>query len=179
MTGISYPSYPFSFIILKDTQVKSLKPQDKPYRKLDRDRLYIEVRLSEKSLDSQIFFKEKGGSITYGEYPSIFLTEARDYHARDRALIAKGRNPVAHRNETARLILETEQETLKKYGDEWKEKHKIDKSDDYKKLIEYDLKTDFYPIIGHLHPKDVSSKHVLLIIKTLWNVSEAQLGHKN
>ncbi|HFE9907959.1 TPA: tyrosine-type recombinase/integrase [Acinetobacter baumannii] len=151
--------------MLKDTQVKNLKPQDKPYRKLDADRLYIEVRPSGKKVWIHKFsLNKKEGSITYGEYPSISLAEAREYHARDRALLAKGINPVAHRNETARLALETEQETFKKYGDEWKEKHKIDKSDDYKKLIEYGLKTDIYPVIGHLHPKDVTSKHVLLII---------------
>ncbi len=36
--------------MLKDTQVKNLKPQDKPYRKLDADRLYIEVRPSGKKV---------------------------------------------------------------------------------------------------------------------------------
>ena len=56
MTGISQSSYPF-FIMLKDTQVKNLKPQDKPYRKLDADRLYIEVRPSGKKFDSQILLK--------------------------------------------------------------------------------------------------------------------------
>lgn len=36
--------------MLKDTQVKNLKPEDKPYRKLDADRLYIGVRPSGKKV---------------------------------------------------------------------------------------------------------------------------------
>ncbi|WP_151831510.1 tyrosine-type recombinase/integrase [Acinetobacter ursingii] len=151
--------------MLKDTQVKNLKPEDKPYRKLDADRLYIEVRPSGKKVWIHKFsLNKKEGSITYGEYPSITIAEARAYHARDRALLAKGINPVIYRNETIRLAEEAQEETFKKYGDEWKEKHKLDKSADYKKLIEYGLKTDIYPVIGHLHPRNVTSQHVLLIM---------------
>lgn len=151
--------------MLKDTQVKNLKSKEKSYRILDADRLYIEVRPSGKKVWIHKFsLNKKEGSITYGEYPSITIAEAREYHARDRALLAKGINPVSHRDEALRLAIETKEDTFKKYGDEWKEKHKIDKSDDYKKLIDYGLKTDIYPVIGHLHPRDVTSKHVLLII---------------
>lgn len=151
--------------MLKDTQVKNLKPKDKPYRVLDMERLYIEVRPSGKKVWIHKFtLNKKEGTITYGEYPAITIAEAREYHTRDRALLAKGINPVTHRDEEIRRITETKEETFKKYGDEWKEKHKVGKSDDYKNLIEYGLKTDIYPVIGHLHPKDVTSKHVLLIM---------------
>lgn len=151
--------------MLKDTQVKNLKPKEKPYRTLDMDRLYIEVRPSGKKVWIHKFtLNKKEGSITYGEYPSVTIADARGYHAKDRALLAKGINPVAHRDDELRKLTEANEDTFRKYGDEWKERHKTDKSDDYKKLIEYGLKTDIYPVIGHLHPKDVTSKHVLQIM---------------
>lgn len=158
--------------MLKDTQVKNLKPKEKMYRVLDANRLYIEVRTSGAKVWIHKFtVNKKEDSLDYGEYPGTSISKARELHSQDRELIKKGINPKHYRKEEkqrkedeAKTQLEYEQKTFKKYGDEWKEKHKIDKSEDYKKLIDYGLKTDIYPVIGHLHPKDVTSKHVLQII---------------
>ena len=65
-------------IKLSDAKIKTLKPQEKTYRILDADRLYIEVRPSgAKIWRFKFVLNGKESSMSLGEYPSITLAEAR------------------------------------------------------------------------------------------------------
>ena len=87
-------------IKLSDAKIKTLKPQEKTYRILDADRLYIEVRPSgAKIWRFKFVLNGKESSMSLGEYPSITLAEARTLKEEMRAKLAKGINPVEERRQ--------------------------------------------------------------------------------
>lgn len=63
--------------MLNNTNIKRLKPRDKPYRILDYDGLYIEVRPNNRKIWRVRFNKPKPKIITLGDYPLISLDKAR------------------------------------------------------------------------------------------------------
>ena len=78
-------------IKLTDAKIKTLKPQDKVYRILDADRLYIEVRpTGVKVWRFKFVLNGKESSMSLGEYPAIGLADARLLREEMRAKIAKG-----------------------------------------------------------------------------------------
>lgn len=63
--------------MLSDTKIKSLKPLDKMCRVLDAERLYIEVRPSGKNIwRFKYTLNGKEGTVSFGEYPAVYLAEA-------------------------------------------------------------------------------------------------------
>ena len=87
-------------IKLTDAKIKTLKPQDKVYRILDSDRLYIEVRpTGVKVWRFKFVFNSKESSMSLGEYPAISLADARLFREEMRAKIAKGIHPVEERKQ--------------------------------------------------------------------------------
>jgi hypothetical protein len=64
--------------MLTDTQIKSLKPKDKLYRKLDSQRLYIEIAVSGSKIWQQKYnWQKKETMKSLGHYPAIGLSDAR------------------------------------------------------------------------------------------------------
>ena len=63
---------------ISDTKARTAKPKDKPYKLLDSEGLYLEVRPSGRKYWRYRFnIKKKEGIYTIGEYPSVSLAEAR------------------------------------------------------------------------------------------------------
>ncbi|WP_204326949.1 Arm DNA-binding domain-containing protein, partial [Stenotrophomonas maltophilia] len=86
--------------MLSDSKIKTLKPTEKMYRILDAERLYIEVRPSGKKIwRFKYTLNGKEGTISFGEYPSVSLADARKRKEDAKALLAKGINPVEDRNQ--------------------------------------------------------------------------------
>lgn len=83
---------------LTSTAIKNAKPREKPYKQFDGGGLYLEVRPNGKKhwrLKYRLNGKEK--LFALGPYPENSLAEARAAKQEARALIAKGVDPVVHR----------------------------------------------------------------------------------
>lgn len=150
---------------LSDVKIKTLKPKDKVYRILDSDRLYIEVRpTGAKVWRFKFVFNGKESSMSFGEYPSISLAEARALKDEMRAKLAKGIHPVEDRkNIKAKALAETTN-TFDAIAAEFKIKRMSSKSEIYQEKFETALKKDISPIIGNKNVNDVTSADVLNII---------------
>ena len=80
--------------MLNDTKVRTLKPQEKSYRLLDAERLYIEVRPTGKKIwRFKYTLHGKEGTISFGEYPAVSLVQARKLKDEAKAKLAIGLNP--------------------------------------------------------------------------------------
>lgn len=88
--------------MLTDTAVQKLKPKDKPYRKSDRDGLYILVEPTGRKkwqfrFTWDVDNKKQRPWQSLGSYPAVSLRQARTLALDSRALLEQGINPIQHR----------------------------------------------------------------------------------
>lgn len=152
--------------MLSDSKIKTLKPTEKMYRILDAERLYIEVRPSGKKIwRFKYTLNGKEGTISFGEYPSVSLADARKRKEDAKALLAKGINPVEDRNQKEEEKRAATNNSFKAVTEEFiKEKMKY-KSEGYIDRFKGAMERDIYKIIGNKPIKGVNSADVLQIMK--------------
>ncbi len=152
--------------MLSDSKIKTLKPTEKMYRILDAERLYIEVRPSGKKIwRFKYTLNGKEGTISFGEYPSVSLADARKRKEDAKVLLAKGINPVEDRNQKEEEKRAATNNSFKAITEEFiKEKMKY-KSEGYVDRFKGAMERDIYKIIGNKPIKEVNSADVLQIMK--------------
>lgn len=155
-----------SNIKLTDAKIKTLKPQEKVYRLLDADRLYIEVRpTGVKVWRLKYVLNGKESSMSLGEYPSVTLADARQLKDEVRAKLAKGIDPVDSRKKQRQAMQGKVANTFDIVAKEYFEQRLNNKSDIYKTSFITSLKKDISPVIGKKDVKDVTAADVLKIIQ--------------
>ncbi|HWZ13306.1 MAG TPA: Arm DNA-binding domain-containing protein, partial [Acidobacteriaceae bacterium] len=83
---------------LTDIQIKRTKPRTKPYKISDGGGLFLWVTPSGGRLWRWAFrFEGKAKLMTFGKYPDVSLSQARERHGEARKLLAAGTDPMAHR----------------------------------------------------------------------------------
>lgn len=152
--------------MLTDAKVKTLKAKEKLYRILDAERLYIEVRPTGKKIWRYKFvLNGKEGSISFGEYPAVSLQEARKLKEDAQAQLAKGLNPANEKKkEKVQQKLMTNN-TFKSIAEEYVLEKMKYKSKDYVKRFNECMKKDVYGEIGNLPIKEITSAHILNIMR--------------
>ena len=152
--------------MLSDSKIKTLKPTEKMYRILDAERLYIEVRPSGKKIwRFKYTLNGKEGTISFGEYPSVSLADARKRKEDAKALLAKGINPVEDRNQKEEEKRAATNNSFKAVTEELKKKKMKYKSEGYVDRFKGAMERDIYKIIGNKPIKEVNSADVLQIMK--------------
>ncbi|MCP4596136.1 integrase arm-type DNA-binding domain-containing protein [Neptuniibacter sp.] len=79
---------------LTDTKIKNLKPKDRAYKTADGGGLYVHTTSKgSKSFRYDYKFNEKYATLTFGQYPTMTLAEARKLHEEARNLVLSGSDP--------------------------------------------------------------------------------------
>jgi integrase len=170
---------------LTDTRIRrAKKPARKPYKLTDGGGLYLEVKPSGAKL-WRYRYRIAGRENLYalGEYAEpprsetpaerkarlagghFTLAEARIELDRCKRLVKQGIHP-AHNRQALRVAKIAEgANTFKAVALEWIEKNKASWTPYYLKQVERFLAADVYPYIGTLPVRDVTSAHLLEIVK--------------
>ena len=165
-------------IKLTDAKIKTLKPQEKVYRILDADRLYIEVRPSgTKVWRFKFVFNSKESSMSLGEYPAINLANARLLREEMRAKLAKGIHPVEDRRQAKQAIDDELTNTFKIIAAEYANERLKTKSERYIDQFQVSLNKDILPIIGNKDVRNITSADVLTIIRNTVKRVSSQKNH--
>ncbi|WP_180116575.1 integrase arm-type DNA-binding domain-containing protein [Acinetobacter sp. YH12096] len=152
--------------MLSDAKVKTLKPKDKSYRILDAERLYIEVRpTGTKIWRFKYTLNGKEGTISFGEYPAVTLQEARKLKDDARAKLAKGLNPSQEKKKEKLEKRIKASNTFKAIAEEYAAEQMKHKSPDYVERFKNCMQMDVYKEIGSLPIKDITSAHILSVMK--------------
>jgi len=130
--------------MLTDTQIKSLKPKDKLYRKLDSQRLYIEIAVSGSKIWQQKYnWQKKETMKSLGHYPAIGLSDARRRGTELRELVREGINPKQKDN-----TLTMQKDTFRDMFFQWHNYKKGEWSADYSKDTIQRAECYLLPFIG-------------------------------
>jgi len=98
---------------LNDTQIRGLKPKDKPYNVSDFERLNLDVRPGGSKLWRMKYrFEGKEKLISLGAYPAVSLSTARRRKIDARALLAEGIDPSAERQKQKRDLQKASENTF-------------------------------------------------------------------
>ena len=147
---------------LTDIQVKTTKPSQKSYKLSDGGGMYLLVTPSGGKLwrfDYRYASKRK--TMTFGEYPDVSLSKARDKRGVARQQLADGVDPGE-----AKKIKKLEQEalqanTFKKLSEDWYERQTDSLAETAKKVLKSRLKNDILPAIGNTPLVDLKPTIIL------------------
>lgn len=102
--------------MLKDTQIKSLKPREKTYLVADGNSLYVVVNPNgSKKWRFRYRFDGKAKTLSLGSYPEIKAAEARERLRSARELVANGIDPSKRRREEKKEGTQTFEEVSAAY----------------------------------------------------------------
>lgn len=121
---------------LKDKAIQSAEPKEKDYRLSDGDGLYLVVQANGGKLWRWSYeFNGKEKLFSYGPYPSVTLTKARELHVVARALKRTGVDPDADKQARRRAQQESDRvssmPTLTELTAEWLGTWSAEKSERY------------------------------------------------
>ena len=164
--------------MLNDTKVRTLKPQEKSYRLLDAERLYIEVRPTGKKIwRFKYTLHGKEGTISFGEYPAVSLVQASKLKDEAKAKLAIGLNPSEEKKKEKLEKQLAVKNTFKEIAQEFVLEKMKYKSQDYVERFNSCMQKDIYKEIGSLPVNEVTSAHILKIMKNTILRIQSQPNH--
>lgn len=142
----------------------------------DGDGLYLRVRSSGSA--SWLFRYRTGGKLRdmgLGAYPEVTLAEARDLATDARKLSKTGTDPIADRQrvrdaaEAAQRQAEALATTFESVALDYIESQKAGwKNAKHASQWTNTLRTYAFPVIGNLPPNEITTEHVLKVLKPIW-----------
>ena len=153
---------------LTDLAARNAKPKEKQYKLSDAEGMYLLVKPNGSKLwrwKYRIAGKEYHFAI--GEYPSISLLEARKARDDARSLVKQGVHP-SHQRKTERLATHAEHaNTFEAIAKEWIAQKKPRWTPYYLLQVERFMAANVYPKIGSFPIRQVTSAHLLDILRTV------------
>ena len=153
---------------LNHTQLRALKPKEKPYKVTDRDGLYLEVLPSGvMTWRFQYYLHAKREKVTFGRYPDIGLADARKMRDGAAALVAVGTSPakIKQADKTAARIEAAKASTFKELVERWFDDEVSFKSEKWRYSVRNWLNLDILPALGKMQPKDITADDVHALVK--------------
>lgn len=147
---------------LTDAQVRNAKPKDgKQATYFDGGGMYLLVRPSgDKGWRFKYRLNGKDRLMSFGPYPDISLSQARNLRTEARMLVAKGVDPMQAREEQKQHQQTAKENTFKKVALEWYA-NQTDLAEKTKNLHMRRLEKDIFPAIGDMPISDIKPKQIL------------------
>lgn len=150
---------------LTNKKIDGAKPKDKPYKLSDAHGLYIEV-LPSGSKSWRYLYKVSGKhkTKTYGKYPDIGVSDARNLHHEFRKELALGIKETKTFNDVKAEFLPFHLATLKNA------KHK--------QQVQYRLDEFVSPIIGHMPIDKIKRADLVDVVKKVQDKGITETAHR-
>lgn len=166
---------------LNDTFIKTLKPSTKAKKYADGQGLFLFVNTngtkSWRFRYRDISGKEK--EMTFGTYPEISLSEAREKRLEQRKLVVNGKDPISEKKikiHTARIEAGNTFEAVAK---EWHDLNRVKWTASHAETILNRLKNHVFPVIGNLKIQEIGALDVLNgVIRHIEKDGKTETSHR-
>ncbi|MBS4721137.1 integrase arm-type DNA-binding domain-containing protein [Aeromonas caviae] len=154
---------------LSDTECRNARPREKDYSLFDGNGLHLLVKKNGTRSWRFKFTKPDGkaGLMAFGDYPILSLTEARAKHAAARNLLAKGIDPVVHKQQLRNDITRKQANSFEAVAREWHAKNAGKWSSDHASRILTRLEADVFPSIGHCPVAELKTRDLLVPLRII------------
>jgi integrase len=168
-----------AIMALTDMKIKNAKPQDKPYKNADGDGLTLIVTpAGGKWWRFRYRFDGKEKALSFGTYPEISLSTAREKRLEARKQVAAGIDPGVLRKEAKTEKIEFTENTFEKIAREWHDKLIHIWTPGHAVTITSRLERDLFPMIGHRPIKEIKASDILDALRTVESRGAIETAHR-
>ena len=153
---------------LTDTHIRSLKPDVKPRKYFDGGGLFLFVPANGSKLWRMAYrFDGKSKLLSFGEYPTISLKDARERREEAKRMLSKGIDPSDHKRQLRQARAIAERDSFQNIAREWHETRMAEFSEKHQGTVMYRLETYIFPAIGKTHIAKLETRDVMEVVKPL------------
>ena len=151
---------------LTDTQLRNVKPREKPFKLADGGGLYLMVTPQGSKLWRLAYrFAGKQKTLAFGAYPTVTLEKARDGRAAAKRVLAEGADPGSVKKAEKRQQRLAAENTFQAVAEEWVGRLRHEGRAP-STLSKTEWLLDFaYPVIGPRPVAEISSAEVLDVLR--------------
>ena len=164
---------------LTTTALKAAKPRAKDYKLYDEKGLFVIVRKSgTKTFHQKYRYLGKERKLSFGSYPDISLSQAREKRDEARSLITQGIDPSRHKKLAKLAAIESENSRFDTVAAEWFEIRLSDKSESHKAKVSGRLKQYINPAIGTIPVSDLSAPAILNMLRPVETAGKLETAQR-
>ena len=164
---------------LTDTYIRSLKPDVKPRKYFDGGGLFLFIPTSGSKLWRMAYrFNGKSKLLSFGEYPTVSLRDARAKREEAKQLIAKDIDPSEHKRAARQERISAERDSFQNIALEWHETRMAEFSERHQNSVKYRLEHYVFPAIGKVHITKLETQDIMAVIKPLEQKEKFETSHR-
>jgi len=167
---------------LFDTTLRNTRAGEKPLKLSDGGGLYILVKTSGKKFWHMAYrFDGKQKLLSFGQYPEVSLSDAREARQKARELLAKGIDPGQVKKEAKQAKKAEEQiacSTFQKVATEWFQKYELKLSEKHASKLRRYLETKIFPLIGQKPVAALTPQDFLNVVSEAERLGHNETAHK-
>ena len=164
---------------LTDTDIKNVKPKDKPYKLTDGGGLYLFVSPSGGKLwRVKYYFDRSEKLLSLGPYPAISLAEARKRLAEIKEQIAHGIDPSVHKKAVKEAVQTLNDNSYEVVTNEWIAKHYTVWAESHKVKIVARQRNDIFPHLGGKPINQITAPELLAVLRLIEQRGSLDTAHR-
>jgi integrase len=168
---------------LSDTRARTAKPKDKPYKIADEKGLFLYVTARSKLWRMAYRFAGKQKLLSFGSYPEVSLSGAREKRDDARKLILEGVDPGEKKKaEKAEIVLQRQgaipSTAFQSIATEWLEKQKAIITPATAVRLESRLERLVYPVLGKIEISKIRPADVLALLMPIEASGRKETAHR-
>lgn len=168
---------------LSDTRARTAKPKDKPYKIADEKGLFLYVTDRSKLWRMAYRFAGKQKLLSFGSYPEVSLSGAREKRDDARKLILEGVDPGEKKKaEKAEIVLQRQgaipSTAFQSIATEWLEKQKAIITPATAVRLESRLERLVYPVLGKIEISKIRPADVLALLMPIEASGRKETAHR-
>lgn len=153
---------------LTDTHIRSLKPDLRPRKYFDGGGLFLFIPTSGSKLWRMAYrFDGKSKLLSFGEYPTVSLKDARERREDAKRMLSRGIDPSDHKRQMRQARATAERDSFQNIAREWHETRMSEFSEKHQGTVMYRLKTYIFPRIGKTHIAKLETRDIMEVVKPL------------
>ena len=167
---------------LVDTTLRNTRAGEKPQKLSDGGGLYLLVKTNGKKFWHMAYrFDGKQKLLSFGQYPEVSLSDAREARQKARELLAKGIDPGQVKKEAKQAKKAEEQiacNTFQKVAREWFQKYELQLSEKHAAKLRRYLETKIFPLIGQKPVIELTPQDFLGVVSEAERLGHNETAHK-
>ena len=153
---------------LNDTLIRGLKAEARARKYFDGGGLFLFIPTNGSKLWRMAYrFEGKSKLLSFGDYPTVSLKDARERREAAKKLLAQGIDPSEQKREDRKARLNAQRDSFQNIAREWHETRLAEFSEKHRGTVMYRLETYIFPGIGTKHIAKLDTQDILAIVKPL------------
>lgn len=149
-------------------EAKNAKARERDYKLADSGGLYLYVTTKgAKSWRMKYRHAGKERRLTFGLFPNVSLSEARDRRDAAKALVRAGKDPAVEAEKIKQASIASAGATFKTIAEEWRADEAPGWSASHSDRVRFRLERDLYPDLGRLPIADITGPMVLRTLRKI------------